>query len=569
MIYPTSVTIKSSTTLDINDTETLTATILPSNATERTITWSSTNTSVATVTSAGVVTAKAAGSTTIKATYKTSATTSSYASCAVTVNQPQPSKLVKTSLKYNYDDYISNSAWPLDNCPLNGSPKLLIVPVWFTDSGSYISSSKKESVRSDIEKAYLGTTSETGWHSVKSFYEEESKGTLTLSGTVTEWYNTNQSSSTYQSENSGANATVNLATSAVNWYFSNNTNEKKSDYDTNNDGYLDGVMLIYAHPDYSASSQQYNNFWAYCYWLQPDNPGTVSSPVPNVFFWASYDFMYDSSNAASHTGSSSAATGDCSHCNIDAHTFIHEMGHVLGLEDYYDYYDTDLVPAGGFSMQDWNMGGHDPYSVMGYGWADPYIPTTTTTLTINDFQSSHDVILLSNHTVDSPFDEYILVELYTPTGLNQLDSQYDYANYDHGPQTTGVRIWHVDSRLTPLNNDGESFSESLITNPNSAKNGCTLAMSNSSGGDYASYLGSKYYDYNLLQFIRNNTSTSYSNCRSAMSDSDLFKAGSSFTWSKYSKQFVKSTMNNGTAFGWTVTVNSISDSSASITVTKG
>lgn len=51
-----------------NLTTTLTATVLPSNAADKTVTWKSSNTSVATVSSAGVVTAKSPGEATITAT---------------------------------------------------------------------------------------------------------------------------------------------------------------------------------------------------------------------------------------------------------------------------------------------------------------------------------------------------------------------------------------------------------------------------------------------------------------------------------------------------------------------
>ena len=472
----------------------------------------------------------------------------------------------KTHLSYTYDDYMSNNIYRLDNCPLSGSPKLLIIPVWFTDSDTYILTSKKETVRSDIQKAYLGSNSETGWRSVKTYYEEESQNKMSLTGTVSGWYNCGYSVSEVGDKNNGQSVTTAMVSSAVDWYFDTyNTSDSKSNYDTNGDGYLDGVMLIYAAPDYaSLSNSSLSNLWAYCFWTQPSSAGTASNPIPNVFFWASYDFMYNGSKAYTQTGKSSYGHGDTSHCNIDAHTFIHEMGHVLGLEDYYDYSDYNYHPAGGFSMQDYNVGGHDPYSVMAYGWADPYIPTESMTITINDFQSSHDLILLSNHSVTTPFDEYLLLELYTPTGLNELDSTYSYnGGYPKGPTTPGIRLWHVDARLA-YTSDWENW---YLTN-NPTKGNVHHLMSNSYDGDHASIFSSDYYNYNILQLIRNDTYETYTPS-STLSSSSLFKQSNSFSQSAYSSQFVDGTdLNNGSPLGWTFTVNSLSSSSATITLTK-
>ena len=73
---------KTSMSMTAGDTQTLTATITPSNATDKSVTWSSNNTSVATVSSSGVVTAKAAGMATITVTTNDGAKT---ASCSVSV----------------------------------------------------------------------------------------------------------------------------------------------------------------------------------------------------------------------------------------------------------------------------------------------------------------------------------------------------------------------------------------------------------------------------------------------------------------------------------------------------
>ena len=71
----------SSISLDAGDTYTLTATITPSDATTKTVTWTSSNTTVATV-SSGVVTGKSDGTATITATTKDGGYT---ATCTVTV----------------------------------------------------------------------------------------------------------------------------------------------------------------------------------------------------------------------------------------------------------------------------------------------------------------------------------------------------------------------------------------------------------------------------------------------------------------------------------------------------
>lgn len=493
------------------------------------------------------------------------------------------STISKTKLSYTYDDYSSNSVYLIDNCPLEGSPKLLIIPVWFSDSNSFIETSKKETVRSDIEKAYFGSNEETGWRSVKTYYEELSGGKLSLTGTVTDWYSVNASYKNYQKEESGQTATNNLVKTVTNSYFSTHSSEKRSDYDLNSDGYLDGVILIYAAPDYSQfSNYEYNdyyNLWAYCYWLQEENT-SKTKPIPNVFFWASYDFMYSSSSAKTHTGKN-YGSGDTDYCNIDTHTFIHEMGHVLGLEDYYDY-SYQYSPAGGFSMQDSNVGSHDPYSVMALGWADPYIPTESMSISLKPFQSSQDLILLtpSFNSLKSPFDEYLLLEYYTPTGLNEFDTKHQYynENYPLGVSSSGIRVWHIDARLVyyATGSQYESITSKNITSDVTKGVGVTHAMSNTyldssedkNGEAYLSILGSSYYNYNILQLIKKSVTATYKP-NTYFSSSDLFKAGDSFSMSSYSKQFVRSSkLNNGSSLGWSFKVNSITSDEAVIELIK-
>ncbi len=97
----TGVTLnKTTTSLTIGQTETLTATVAPANATDQTVTWSSSNTAVATVAN-GVVTAVAAGTANITVTTTDGSKT---ATCAVTVTTgttPPPATVAVTGVTLN------------------------------------------------------------------------------------------------------------------------------------------------------------------------------------------------------------------------------------------------------------------------------------------------------------------------------------------------------------------------------------------------------------------------------------------------------------------------------------
>lgn len=558
-------------------TETLKATIEPSNVSDDSVIWTSSNIEIATVNN-GVITAKNVGSAVIKASTNDGLVS---ATCNITVEEFKGTP--KTKLKSIYSDYSNNNVYELDHCPSTGDSKLLIIPIWFTDSKNYIATNKKESVLEDIKTAYVGTPEETGWHSVKSYYAEESQNRLNLNAVVTDWYECGKATSYYASEqssnpeNSGQKRTNALVKTASDWYFNQSGSDSRKSFDTDGNGYLDGVMLIYAAPDYNAKNYigDSGNLWAYCFWLQNDSYKSTSKPGPNVFFWASYDFMYGETNALNRTGKL-YHSGDTRNCKIDAHTYIHEMGHVFGLDDYYDYNSGKTNPAGGFNMQDHNVGGHDPYSIMALGWADPYIPTNTDTITLRPFESSHDLILLTPEFNEylSPFDEYLLLEFYTPSGLNEFDTKYRYCEASpKGVSKSGIRLWHVDARL--LYPYGNTFTDKNITsNPNHSL-GVTHMMANtswSSGAeDYCSPLGEKYAKYNLLQMIRKNRSLSYTTDMNFAAE-DLFVDGDEFDPGLYTAQFQNSTkLNSGKYLNWTFSV-SISGSGdgqiARVTCTK-
>ena len=117
-IAVTSVTISTGKGyLEKGGTLALEAEVKPANATNKTITWSSTNTSVATVTSDGIISAKAAGTTTIKATAGGKS-----ASCTVTVLDAA----IDLSLMDIYGNTVSRTT---ANCYVVSKPGFYKIPM--------------------------------------------------------------------------------------------------------------------------------------------------------------------------------------------------------------------------------------------------------------------------------------------------------------------------------------------------------------------------------------------------------------------------------------------------------
>ena len=157
----------------------------------------------------------------------------------------KPEDIEKSQVTLTYKDYVENNIYDIDSTPCQGNPKILVVPIWFTDSNLYIKANEKEQVRSDIEDAYFGSNTDTGWRSVKTYYEELSNNKIHLTGVVTDWYTCSESSRQYYNIKTGQAKTNQLVTTVVDWYREQSGDTTMTSFDSDHNGYLDGVMLIF------------------------------------------------------------------------------------------------------------------------------------------------------------------------------------------------------------------------------------------------------------------------------------------------------------------------------------
>lgn len=405
--------------------------------------------------------------------------------------------------------------------PSTGTYNALVIPVQF--SGDTITQAQLDK----LNKAFNGTSADTGWESVKTYYQKASYGKLNITFDVQPVCRMQYSSSYYenltatdeqsgQQYNNGDNVILHEALSKV------DSTIDFSKYDTNNDGCIDAVYLIYSAPvDYKNA----DFFWAYVTWNGTDNQ--YDNKYAYYYMFTGLDFMDEgSANNGSMT--------------INTETFIHETGHLLALDDYYDY-DSNAgcnEGLGGCAMMDWNIGDHDAYSKIMMGWTDATVVNETQTVTIKSLQKQGDVILIPLNFDNSYFCEYLLIDLYSAQGLNELRSEHG-STVLYGGAEYGVRIYHVSSSANnPYNNNYGSFTD--CNNSDTAN--ALIKLVEADGGD------SKFTD-----------SDGYA---TVATESDLWKTGSTL-----GSVFENYTRNNGDTVNFEISIDSVSAEQATITVT--
>lgn len=346
--------------------------------------------------------------------------------------------------------------------PSTGVVNMLVIPIQFSDATCAEILEGCQQTKDNIDTAFFGSPSELPWHSVASYYHASSYGQLTIEGMVTDWF-TPTITAVELSNNRGLLGGDVIQPALT--YFKETYPNRVLDFDQDQDGYLDAVYFIYSLT-FDLQGEQYGEdkdvFWAFV--AYQGGAANVLSPTLFHYGWSSYQFMYEdgyyqrSANGKAEWNDDNEPIffpwkDNQGQRTVDAHVYIHEVGHLLGLLDYYSYDRSagDWGPSGALDMMDYNIGDHNGFSKMALGWIPPTFIRQPGTVVLPSMATQPSMLMLTKPNPTTMMDEYLLLEFYQPIGLNQKDSQASFSGrYPRMFTSSGLKIYHIDARIAQL-----------------------------------------------------------------------------------------------------------------------
>lgn len=313
--------------------------------------------------------------------------------------------------------------------PTKGNVKVFALLIDFSDypaTGGY-------SAQPQIQSALFGDgslipTNPYPYESLKNYYERSSYNQLHFdSGVTLGWYRAGYTRasmganpSTAQREQLIKEAIASFDASVDFSQFNNDTSDNK----------IESFIVLWTGPDNGWS----NFWWAYqTGWT--DSTYTVDGCKLGKYIW---QWAGDYGNVGPFA----------------PYVATHEMGHVLGLPDYYDY-DATVGPdggIGGLDMMDGNWGDHNSFDKWVLEWITPTVVASgSQTVTLNPSGTSQDaVVIMPGSTSTDAFREFYIAQNRYRTGNDPATN----VSVSHGKYPTdGMLIWHVDARLNSAGTD--------------------------------------------------------------------------------------------------------------------
>ena len=468
-------------------------------------------------------------------------------------------KLSEDEIKFS--SYDVNKYSHTNSLKSVGDQKVLVVPVQFDAQYYYgYETSPYSDYYLDLMQQAFTNDADTGdlnWESLRSYYEKSSFGKLNLDFVFSDIYEPEMKFSEFMSFEMGIGSSLLLSEIHENLTI-NNTSVDFKDFDLDEDGYVDAVWLIY-----NVFDQIYTNqvpLWAF----KSVNfvEANKDDPVFNDYANCAFSFMTENGY-------------------LDAHTLIHETGHILGLNDYYN---NDYVsPLGACDMMSYTLGDHNVYSKYLLNWIEPYVFTGEGSVTLKPSNETGDALIIpaSDEFSNSPYDEYLMIEFYTPENLEYNDAIQGVPGYGRKFNNYGLRVYHIDARLfivninitngsfgfdytNPQYFDINNSDELLYNKVEGQENIYEIAFHlNSNSNIYNEYFGRKVTNYEIETITRNNKSllSGY-----VEGNEVLWKKGDNINKNTASNFFKNGLFHNGYEFNYNIEISSMSEDEVELNI---
>ena len=284
--------------------------------------------------------------------------------------------------------------------PSIGDVDILLIPIHFENVNKTMDLTLIDKAFNSYEK----DDNTTEFYSVKEYYEISSYGNLNLNFNITETYTVSKPSNYYTSTYNNANYTYaaeEIMLEALT-YLDNAIDF--SNYDSNKDGYIDGIYMIYDQEvDYS---YKYSLWWAWtCYFQNAESNQSDDYLFDGLklqsYVFAGYDFLIENGK------------------KCETHTYIHETAHMFGIDDYYDYNANQGTNKGGLAkadIMDGTIGDHNAFtkSLLGWNTGKLITPETSVTVDLEAFSTNGEYLILTNDFDENKgvLQEYFILEYY-------------------------------------------------------------------------------------------------------------------------------------------------------------
>ncbi|HEU4570980.1 MAG TPA: M6 family metalloprotease domain-containing protein [Gemmatimonadales bacterium] len=347
---------------------------------------------------------------------------------------------------------------PSPAAAVTGDFKLPVVFLQYTDSAATAPMSDTSNYHSVFFSADPAGDPVPRPYSLKTYYEDQSNGQITMDGTFYGWVTTPYTFSYVGSGCAGIYCSTGQqhlaqmfaaaldSLSGVDW----------SQYDSDNDGYVDFVTFVLPTRGAECLGKTVNNVWAHRYALS----GLRRTPYITTTDWVGHsgvkiridDYVVQSGQG----GNTGCTSGEV----MPMGTVAHETGHAFGIPDLYDTSgetegigEWGLMGAGNYARP-YSPSSLEAWSRAELGWVTVDTLSGTQTVELGPVETS-DTVLLAGI---AGSDQYVLIE--NRQGIENDSAMMNVAFAR--PKSPGLLLWQVDQSIMTAGAAGNTVNAGAI-----------------------------------------------------------------------------------------------------------